>query len=98
MAFGRESLACDLVEPLRARVDAFVWELFRTRVLRAEHFRQEQGACRLDKAGRAHFYEYFESVLRAAGKQLRRYCRLLVRALMADGQERAVVDVVEETM
>lgn len=87
LAFGRESLACDLVEPLRASVDALVWDLFRTRVLRAEHFREERGACRLDKAGRAHFYKHFEAWLRPASRQLRRYARLLVRALMADAQQ-----------
>jgi CRISPR-associated protein Cas1 len=33
-AFGRASLACDLVEPLRPRIDLWVWNLFRARTLR----------------------------------------------------------------
>ena len=81
-AFGRESLACDLIEPLRIKVDAWVWELFRSRTLRAEHFRQDKGACVLDKAGRAHFYERYETLLRPASRVLRHYCRILVRALL----------------
>ncbi|MEZ5592591.1 MAG: CRISPR-associated endonuclease Cas1 [Gammaproteobacteria bacterium] len=40
-AYGRESLACDLIEPLRPRVDTWVWELFRERTLRAELFTTE---------------------------------------------------------
>lgn len=86
-AFGRESLACDLIEPLRPRWDAWVWELFRSRALRAEHFREDKGACLLDKTGRAHFYEHCETFMRPASRALRRYCRVLVRALMEDAPE-----------
>ncbi len=81
-AFGRESLACDLIEPLRAAVDAWVWALFRNRTLREEHFKSDQGACLLDKVGRAHFYEQFEGFLHPVSRRLRRYCRVLVRALL----------------
>ena len=81
-AFGRESLACDIIEPLRIKVDAWVWELFRSRALRAEHFHQDKGACVLDKAGRAHFYERYETFLRPAGRSLHHYCRILVHALL----------------
>ncbi len=86
-AFGRESLACDLIEPLRPRWDAWVWEVFRSRALRAEHFRADKGACLLDKAGRAHFYEHCEEFMRPASRVLRRYCRVLVHALMANAPE-----------
>jgi CRISPR-associated protein Cas1 len=91
-AFGRESLACDLVEPLRPQLDAWVWELFRSRVLRVEHFREDKGTCLLDKAGRAHFYEHYERFLRPACRMLRRYCRVLARALLADVSEPPVAD------
>ena len=80
-AFGRESLACDLVEPLRPRVDAWVREMFRARLLRGEHFRMDKGACLLDKTGRARFYEQFEPFLNSTSRALRRYCRLMVRML-----------------
>lgn len=81
-AFGRESLACDLIEPLRPRVDAWVWALFRSRMLRAEHFRVDKGACLLDKTGRAHFYEHYEAFLHPASRALRGYSRAIVRALV----------------
>lgn len=87
IAFGRESLACDLIEPLRPRWDARVWELFRSRTLRAGHFREDKGACLLDKAGRAHFYEHCEGFMRPVSRILRRYCRALVQALMTDTPE-----------
>lgn len=47
-AFGRESLASDLIEPLRAEVDAWVAALFRDRALREDHFTRPEspgGAC-----------------------------------------------------
>lgn len=39
--YGRESLACDLVELYRIDVDRFVWELFRERTFVARDFAQE---------------------------------------------------------
>ena len=80
-AYGRESLACDLIEPLRPRVDGWVWGLFRQRVLRHEHFVEDKGACLLHKAGRRHFYEAWEAAARLFRPPLRGYCRLLVRHL-----------------
>lgn len=81
-AYGRESLACDLVEPWRARVDAWVWQQFRERALRAEHFgRDGAGACLLGKAGRAHFYAAFTPVQQRVARGLRRHARIAARAL-----------------
>ena len=51
-AFGRESLASDLIEPLRPAVDLWVWQLLRSRTLGEDHFTQDNGACLLGKAGR----------------------------------------------
>lgn len=61
--FGRESLACDFVEPLRVGADRFACELFRERTLEEDHFSRVQGACLLGKAGRVRFYETWESVV-----------------------------------
>jgi CRISPR-associated protein Cas1 len=84
---GRESLACDVIEPYRPRVDAFVWRLFRERVLRPEHFGNRDGACLLGKAGRAEFYGAIELFLGPLGRAFRRTALILVRALMeAAGQ------------
>ena len=82
LVFGRESLACDLVEPLRPRIDAWVWRLFRERTLRAESFGRVNDACLLGKQGRRAFYAaYEESLAHDLRKHLRRTTRLLVRAM-----------------
>jgi CRISPR-associated protein Cas1 len=78
---GRESLACDLVEPLRPHVDEWVWRCFAERQLRREHFSREKGgACLMGKAGRRLFYDSFEPLV--AG--LRRLLRRMARSLTAD--------------
>jgi len=78
---GRESLACDLVEPLRPHVEEWVWRSFAERHLRLEHFsRAKGGACLIGKAGRRFFYDGFEPL--AAG--LRRLLRRMARSLAAD--------------
>ncbi len=74
---GRESLASDLIEPLRPTVDLWVWELLRNRTLREDHFNTTGGACLLGKAGRAVFYATWERT----SKPLRRWLRLQTRHL-----------------
>jgi len=83
-AWNRESLACDLIEPLRPHWDEWVWGLFRGRRLRAEHFRRIRGACLLGKAGRRIFYEAHETAAVRIRRRLRRACRVVVRALEAE--------------
>jgi CRISPR-associated protein Cas1 len=79
--YGRESLACDLIEPLRPRVDGWIRTLFRDRVVRVEHFTVDKGACLLGKAGREHFYAAWESFAPLHRRWLRRQCAALVSAL-----------------
>jgi len=69
---GRDSLACDLVEPLRAIVERFVHGLFHDSGLRPEHFSAKDGACMMGKAGRRLFYEHHAQ---EAAPQLRRISR-----------------------
>lgn len=82
---GRESLASDLIEPLRPSVDLWVWELLRNRSLRDDHFATQHDTCLLGKAGRAVFYGTWEK----ASKPLRRWLRLqtqhLARQLRTQG-------------
>jgi CRISPR-associated protein Cas1 len=78
---GRESLACDLVEPLRPRIDHWVWSLFRDRLLREAHFSTANGACLLGKAGRQHFYASYERWAPPMRRLLSLSCRKLVRDL-----------------
>lgn len=60
--YGRESLACDLVEPYRPDVDRFVYEIFRTRQFTARDFAEEdeRPGCYLKKGSRKRFYPLYE--------------------------------------
>ncbi len=68
--FGRESLACDVVEPLRVEVDRHLLGLFRSEKLRADHFSMVDGACLLRKAGRACFYAEWEPLAERLRRRL----------------------------
>lgn len=85
-AFGRESLACDLIEPLRPAVDEWIWRQFNIAQLRAEHFGSDKGACLLGKAGRGHFYAGWEKFAPAPRRWLRQACARLARQLRAEGE------------
>ncbi len=91
-AYGRESLACDLIEPLRARLDAWVGELFRSRALRKENFVEDQGACLLNKAGRQVYFATFETFAPRLRRYLRQQAYRLARLLLALAPDLAVVD------
>jgi CRISPR-associated protein Cas1 len=78
-AFGRESLACDLIEPLRPRLDALVWQLFREKVMRGEYFSKEQGRCQMNKSGRKHFYAMYEQFAHPLRRLLRLQAYRLAR-------------------
>lgn len=79
--YGRESLACDLVEPQRVGVDRLVLRLFRERELLPDHFRTVQDGCLLGKAGREHFYRAWEPAVEGLRQALRVTCAALVRAI-----------------
>ncbi|MBX3628574.1 MAG: CRISPR-associated endonuclease Cas1 [Nitrosomonas sp.] len=79
ISFGRESLACDLMEPLRPLVDQWVWQMFRERTLRIEYFSDDNGRCLLNKAGRKHFYGFYETNSGSARRLLRRYSHALAK-------------------
>jgi CRISPR-associated protein Cas1 len=79
LSFGRESLACDLMEPLRPVMDGWVWRLFRERELRLEHFSDDQGRCLMNKAGRQRFYAFYEANAASVRRLLRRYGHALAK-------------------
>lgn len=83
-AYGRESLACDLAEPWRSDIECWVWQQFRDRELRPEHFgRDGAGACLMGKAARAHFYAGIDPLLRRCARGLRREAMQASRVLAA---------------
>jgi CRISPR-associated protein Cas1 len=61
--YGRESLACDLVEIFRPAADRLVWRAFAERALTDRDFTRdgEEQGCYLKKAGRENYYRLYES-------------------------------------
>ena len=80
-AHRRESLAADLIEPLRPQIDRWVWRLFADRDLRASDFVEDNGACLLKKEGRALFYARYETLAPPLRRLLRRYGLMVARRL-----------------
>ena len=83
-AWGRPSLAADMIEPLRPHIDEWVWTLFRDRVIDNDHFGQEGEACLLKKNGRQRFYGAWEERAPA----MRRWLRQSAHALVSELQNR----------
>ncbi|MBI4843627.1 MAG: CRISPR-associated endonuclease Cas1 [Nitrospirae bacterium] len=86
--YGRESLACDLVEPYRPMVDKFVWEIFRERSFTARDFamNDERPGCYLKKESRKRFYPMYEEWVQNTRSQWIEEVRELARRIM-DGQD-----------
>lgn len=73
--FGRESLACDLIEPLRPLADNWLLGCFRQQVLREEHFSTTNEGCLLGKTGRVNFYIEYEKQVEIWRKILTQNCQ-----------------------
>lgn len=78
-SYNRDSLACDLTEVARPRVERLVWRLFAEQRLRAESFSCEGGGVRMSKAARGIFYAAYEAHAALHRRWLRRLCAALVR-------------------
>jgi CRISPR-associated protein Cas1 len=83
--FGRESLACDLVEPLRVEVDQHALMLFRSEKLRPEDFSTTESGCLLGKAGAARFYGEWERLAARLRKLLAESVADVASAIVAAG-------------
>ncbi|RMG21550.1 MAG: CRISPR-associated endonuclease Cas1 [Deltaproteobacteria bacterium] len=83
-AYGRASLACDLVEPTRPELNRWVWRLFADRELRPSHFGRTGDGVRLTKEGRAVFYPAYERLGRPLRRMLRRMAYGIARAVASD--------------
>lgn len=87
-SFGRESLACDLVELYRPVVERWVWRLFAEETLRVDHFTLSDNAgtrpCMLGKAGRAIYYSRYEYKARHWRKLLRKTTHYWLEQLKHD--------------
>ena len=97
-AFGRESLASDLIEPLRPHADAWVWSLFRERVLTGEHFHNDKGAVLLGKTGRQYFYTRFENFAHPLRRLLRLEAFRTVKRLQQSSPDTSQPEKIDETL
>ncbi len=86
--YGRESLACDLVEPYRPDVDRFVYEIFRKRQFTSRDFAEddERPGCYLKKGNRKRFYPLYEEWANDMRQMWVEEVRNLARRIM-DGQD-----------
>lgn len=82
--YGRESLACDLVELFRCSVDRFVWNLFRERTFTADDFLKDHrdGGFYLKKQKRKDFYPLYEDFARGMRKAFSEEVRLLAGRIL----------------
>jgi len=74
---GRASLACDLVELLRAEVEEWIWRLCQSRTIRIDHFEQQSHTCLLTHKGKTNFYELYLNTVPQWRRKLRYYSRTL---------------------
>lgn len=85
--YGRESLACDLAEPVRIEVERFAVAAFRSGTLRTEDFSSDaDGACLLGKAGRQRFYAAWDERSEVVRGQLANWVRTVLAALDSDSE------------
>ena len=64
-SYSRPSLSSDIIEPVRPTIDEWVLEMVNSQQLRAEHFRNSNGGCLLDKSGRRTFYKCWETEMKS---------------------------------
>ena len=81
ISLGRESLACDLLEPLRPLADQLCLRLIKQETLTPAHFGTSAAGCTMGKAGRARYYAGYEhnahELRRAIAAQVRGMARLV---------------------
>lgn len=82
--YGRESLACDLVEKYRVSVDRFVFEIFRNRLLSSRNFTKDEqtSAVYLGKGGRKIFYPLYEEWAQKQRSLWRQEVEILARRIL----------------
>lgn len=87
-SFGRESLACDLVEIFRPQADRWIWRLFADEILRADHFSMSNATddlpCILGKRGREIYYSQYSHAAHGFRRLMRRASRHWLTQLKND--------------
>ncbi|MCF6158475.1 MAG: CRISPR-associated endonuclease Cas1 [wastewater metagenome] len=84
--YGRDSLACDLIELFRPMTDRFVWEMFKDGKCTSEDFVQEKEGVYLKKNARKKFYSVYEEWAGTIRKDIARRARDISVRVM-DGKD-----------
>lgn len=79
ISHARESLACDLMEPLRPLADRLCLRLIAQQTLTADHFSQTDAGCLLGKAGRTRYYAAYEENAAPLRRALRQEVKTLAQ-------------------
>ena len=79
--YNRESLACDLIEPLRAVIDSWILNLFRNKVIRIEDFTYHSKSCSLTVSGKKKFYSSYRGKVKGMRRLLRRSANHCVKVI-----------------
>ena len=82
--FGRESLACDVMEALRPQADRFALMLFREGTLASGDFTNTESGCLLGKAGRGRYYAAYETRAEYFRRELEQAVRDITHAVAPD--------------
>lgn len=87
--YGRESLACDLLEPFRPVIDRWVWTLVQDQQFDTRDFASDQDrpGCSLKKAARGRYYHIYEQWMAQHRPRLRETVEALARRLVNDGSD-----------
>lgn len=82
LAYGRHSLACDLMEPLRPMLELWLIQLLESGLLNRRHFTHgKSSGCYLGKEGRLLFYPQLEAQMARIRRKLATITRWLVHQL-----------------
>lgn len=81
---GRHSLACDLMEPLRPKIEEWVIGIFQQGVLDKRHFTKTTLGCLLGKKGKEIYYAHLAEKEREWQRTLDAYSRWLMRLIDLD--------------
>lgn len=86
--YGRESLACDLVELFRPEVERLIYEAFRDEKFNSSDFTRDQSrtGCYLKKTSRKRYFLFYEEWAQRLRPQWQESVRDLARRI-ADGQD-----------
>lgn len=96
LSHARESLACDLLEPLRPLADRLCLRLVAQETLTAAHFSTSDAGCLLGKAGRARFYGAYEENALPLRRALREEVKRLARLVSPNLPEPATTAVADD--